>query len=293
MVWWISTTPITGGERKFWFSQDLKSSTLYISHFVPLCEKQAVVIHQLSFRNPVFFINWVKKYMPPTHVLTRANAVSPWCTFGNCPMHWPMVVTWIKMPFCKVRVELTFVQALLYNCEFFWSTVFSILPLEITFIKWVFVLTSAYNWEIFSSRVIFPTCKHQVHQLDFRQSLSTTGKWPDLVCFCLLCQQVRWLKSNSKSSSSTGFFGPIIGVYWEVIKDYNNIWNILNNQFDNYLGVKNVSEEYIDPFFDTLQLHCNKHSPYMNCPMLPAYSNKLTIVFFTPLPYTPIFLIAW
>ena len=56
-----------------------------------------------------------------------------------------------------------------YNCEFFWSTVFPILPLVITLITLVFVLMSAYNWEIVSSSVFFPTCKHQVHQLGFQQ----------------------------------------------------------------------------------------------------------------------------
>ena len=38
-------------------------------------KKKAVVFHQLCFRNPVVFINWVKKKVPPNHVLTRPNAV--------------------------------------------------------------------------------------------------------------------------------------------------------------------------------------------------------------------------
>ena len=81
-------------------------------------------------------------------------------------MHWPMVVTSDYMQMSKVQVELTFVQALFYDWEFFWSTVLSILPLvTITFINWVFLLMSACNWEIVSSSVFFPIFQHQVHQL--------------------------------------------------------------------------------------------------------------------------------
>ena len=85
-------------------------------------------------------------------------------------MHWPMVFALIYTLCCTVQVELTCVQGLLYNYEFLWSTVLSILPLLITLFKWVFADISAFNnWEIVSSSVFVPSCTRQVDQRGFCQ----------------------------------------------------------------------------------------------------------------------------
>ena len=93
-----------------------------------------------------------------------------------------MVVTSIHMLLCKVQLESTFVQARYYTTVNFSG--------QLSFLYYHFVIISFNNWI-------------------FVRSPSTTGKWPDQVCFCWLCQQVSCWSSSAKLPSSTGVLSGI------------------------------------------------------------------------------------